>query len=503
MSHGTQSEAPDPTNPFAMSSDTPGVRAIHPQAIHALLQSKEVRPEDYELLQQLDESVRMAVCAPEIVDLLPTTVVSNPPECCICGEGGDSYSAMCLPCGHQSFHEKCVRRWLTEYRDACPVCAQPADPTAFADRKSHTGAALPGAISPGEAEDAVAGRAEGSAGAISPRVGEDAVVSRADDSIGPSAASPEDHPAVVSSSQGTATATTDGAGGEFPELAQLQTQCETDAGVQKFTFSAVEDYFRNWHAARFPWPAACARLGFSAGDLENANVNSFDALRRLLGTKRFADLRSSARAMQIQRVRRIGSKKDLIEWIERWYLVNVALTSLPHNVVHAVLTGAKAAEHAAETSANATSGLTEAVAVKAEASAGAVVGRMGFAGSEAKEERAEGECDERAPAKKKDGVISWSHRLLIIIQKATLPMPPRRIHRFSCSAPPNSTSFLPRLLPRYKRRAFSPTALCFACSPTLAAFSCVRLKNTLPGYLAMRPRSRPMCAPVSTFRSWT
>uniref|UniRef100_A0A7S0BCV0 Calmodulin n=1 Tax=Pyrodinium bahamense TaxID=73915 RepID=A0A7S0BCV0_9DINO len=88
--------------------------------------SRDLSPEDYELLLLLDEGVKKAkTLSPEIAALLPrapgTAWVDEACSICLCAleEGED---VRLLPsCGH-IFHGPCAQRWLTGEKAVCPLC---------------------------------------------------------------------------------------------------------------------------------------------------------------------------------------------------------------------------------------------------------------------------------------------------------------------------------------------------------------------------------------------
>ena len=87
------------------------------------LQSRELTPEDYELLLRLDESVqRKNLLSAEAASNLIETILAEDAECsvCLC----DMQKGECtvvLGCSH-CFHPECIKEWLTRGRDTCPVC---------------------------------------------------------------------------------------------------------------------------------------------------------------------------------------------------------------------------------------------------------------------------------------------------------------------------------------------------------------------------------------------
>eukprot|EP00973_Karenia_brevis_P009943 1343776-Karenia_brevis.AAC.1 len=101
--------------------------------ILASLQYEEVLPEH--LLLQLDE--RPKPLPIDIVNMLPKVAPLPDQECCICHVKGEMSfpDALELPCGDAPFCPPCGRTWLFTYGSQCPLCQQPADPCAFADKK--------------------------------------------------------------------------------------------------------------------------------------------------------------------------------------------------------------------------------------------------------------------------------------------------------------------------------------------------------------------------------
>ena len=87
------------------------------------LQNREITPEDYDLLTQLDCSVRPKTLSEAKIDSLQSDNVTSALDdiCSICIEDyipGDVRKF--LPCGHQ-FHRQCIRTWLSTTSDRCPI----------------------------------------------------------------------------------------------------------------------------------------------------------------------------------------------------------------------------------------------------------------------------------------------------------------------------------------------------------------------------------------------
>lgn len=108
------------------------------------LQRRELRPEDYDLLGQLDDSIEQTTLSSEHLKLFPVesfqspgTLESDPmysqnlptaeqvplsvEGCSIClvdFEDGDELRK--LPCGHR-FHRACIDRWLLKSSTTCPI----------------------------------------------------------------------------------------------------------------------------------------------------------------------------------------------------------------------------------------------------------------------------------------------------------------------------------------------------------------------------------------------
>ena len=99
------------------------------------MMSRELTPEDYEVLLKLDEQVakpESRLCTSAQVDRFPLLVIGEPEdgeeprECgaCLCPiEPGEE--ARRLPCCRAPrgfFHDDCIRKWLCETKNSCPAC---------------------------------------------------------------------------------------------------------------------------------------------------------------------------------------------------------------------------------------------------------------------------------------------------------------------------------------------------------------------------------------------
>mmetsp|Transcript_5112 Transcript_5112/g.12115 ORF Transcript_5112/g.12115 Transcript_5112/m.12115 type:complete len:277 (+) Transcript_5112:67-897(+) len=95
--------------------------------IYSLL-SREITPEDYEMLLRLDDSVPKAKPATEeetneFFKVVPVQEVLGK-ECPIClapFKEDDSVAAVPCVCAH-TFHRECISTWLSNYRRTCPLC---------------------------------------------------------------------------------------------------------------------------------------------------------------------------------------------------------------------------------------------------------------------------------------------------------------------------------------------------------------------------------------------
>mmetsp|Transcript_94971 Transcript_94971/g.171508 ORF Transcript_94971/g.171508 Transcript_94971/m.171508 type:complete len:372 (-) Transcript_94971:63-1178(-) len=90
-----------------------------------MLQFRELRPEDFELLCNLDEGVPRRGTAP--LDFLESLPLATAADCgmsdcrvCLASLRPDEQLRV-LPCKH-GFHHDCIYRWATEFRAACPLC---------------------------------------------------------------------------------------------------------------------------------------------------------------------------------------------------------------------------------------------------------------------------------------------------------------------------------------------------------------------------------------------
>jgi hypothetical protein len=100
-----------------------------PRALEAMLTASRLDSMSYEdLLERFGPGAPEPPVAPiDLVRRMPTSVVAasdvRADRCCVCLESyaaGDETKSL-RGCGHE-FHKKCIDRWLTRERNACPVC---------------------------------------------------------------------------------------------------------------------------------------------------------------------------------------------------------------------------------------------------------------------------------------------------------------------------------------------------------------------------------------------
>jgi len=95
------------------------------------LMSRELTPEDYEMLLLLDEGLKKAkTLRPEVAAALPraagTAWVDEACGICLCALEVDEDVRMLPGCGH-CFHAPCAERWLTVEKATCPLCGREED----------------------------------------------------------------------------------------------------------------------------------------------------------------------------------------------------------------------------------------------------------------------------------------------------------------------------------------------------------------------------------------
>jgi hypothetical protein len=90
------------------------------------LLTRDITPEDYEMLSRLDEGVPKTTpnVDAEHVDNFPVVACDEfmGKDCPVCLTPFDEDDAVvALPCSH-NFHRACISTWLTGYRPSCPLC---------------------------------------------------------------------------------------------------------------------------------------------------------------------------------------------------------------------------------------------------------------------------------------------------------------------------------------------------------------------------------------------
>ena len=110
---------------FVLGSGNSAVKFDDQAFINLLieLQNRDITPEDYDLLVQLDCSVKPKTISKAKIDSLHSDNVTNATDdiCSICIEDyipGDMKRF--LACGHH-FHDHCIRTWLSITSNRCPI----------------------------------------------------------------------------------------------------------------------------------------------------------------------------------------------------------------------------------------------------------------------------------------------------------------------------------------------------------------------------------------------
>jgi len=93
---------------------------------------REITPNDYELLLQLDEEVARPTVSKNDVDSLPQVRVEQSvgERCMVCLDNfrfGENVSL--LPSCRHHFHRDCIAKWLLERHRVCPLCSVEVFPT--------------------------------------------------------------------------------------------------------------------------------------------------------------------------------------------------------------------------------------------------------------------------------------------------------------------------------------------------------------------------------------
>lgn len=97
----------------------------HQATSFIMLQYRDLRPEDFELLCNLDETLpRRGMAEERLLQMMPRVLPQNATECRVCLECvAPNEKLLMLPCGHE-FHPECITKWACEYRGDCPLCGE-------------------------------------------------------------------------------------------------------------------------------------------------------------------------------------------------------------------------------------------------------------------------------------------------------------------------------------------------------------------------------------------
>mmetsp|Transcript_112926 Transcript_112926/g.364534 ORF Transcript_112926/g.364534 Transcript_112926/m.364534 type:complete len:351 (-) Transcript_112926:319-1371(-) len=102
---------------------------LTPVEVYSLL-SRDIMPEDYELLLRLDDAIAKPSISTDRFKSLATVMFEDfaGGKCSVCLSAFEEDDAVvALPCQHH-FHRDCITRWLSECRCTCPLCCSEALP---------------------------------------------------------------------------------------------------------------------------------------------------------------------------------------------------------------------------------------------------------------------------------------------------------------------------------------------------------------------------------------
>jgi len=102
---------------------------LTPVEVYDLL-SRDITPEDYDLLLRLDSTLAKPAASAERVEELPSVSyeVFQGGSCSVCITPFEKHDVVAsLPCRH-NFHRTCISKWLAECKRTCPLCAREAVP---------------------------------------------------------------------------------------------------------------------------------------------------------------------------------------------------------------------------------------------------------------------------------------------------------------------------------------------------------------------------------------
>lgn len=109
--------------PNPLTQDTRLPCGLLPSQVSDLL-DRDITPDDYDMLLQLDESIARPTASTSIVESLPTVDTEEVlgeicSICLVAFERTDALAA--LRCKHV-FHQQCISKWLLERCRLCPLC---------------------------------------------------------------------------------------------------------------------------------------------------------------------------------------------------------------------------------------------------------------------------------------------------------------------------------------------------------------------------------------------
>jgi len=88
------------------------------------LLSRDITPEDYDVLLRLDKTVPKPTASNDCIEALPAVSAEEfmGGSCTVCMSSfEESDNVAALNCKH-NFHRDCIAKWLAECKKTCPLC---------------------------------------------------------------------------------------------------------------------------------------------------------------------------------------------------------------------------------------------------------------------------------------------------------------------------------------------------------------------------------------------